>query len=79
MLEVLPKDFVTIRKEILDVSQSRMAEMLNLSIQSIKKYESGDAIPSYEVLVKMANLAGARFEINPDNPHPLLIKKREHD
>lgn len=79
MLEVLPKDFVTIRKEILQVSQVRMAEILGTSLASIKKYEQGGAIPSYEVLVKMANLAGARFEINPDNPHPLLIKKRELD
>lgn len=76
MFEVLPADFVTLRKEVLGVSQSRMAEMLGTSLASIKKYEQGGAIPSYDVLVKMASLADARFEINPQNAHPLFKKKQ---
>jgi len=74
-LEVLPEDFVALRKDILEVSQVRLAELLQLSVPSIKKYESGGAIPSYEVLIRMAELAGVKFEINPEKKHPLLLKK----
>lgn len=76
MFEVLPADFVTLRKETLNVSQSRMAKLLGVSLSSITKYEAGDAIPSYEVLVKMGLLANADFVINPQNAHPLFKKKQ---
>jgi predicted transcriptional regulator len=76
MFEVLPEDFVTIRKEILNVSQSGMAKLLGVSTASVQKYEQGGAIPSYEVLVKMGELANADFTISPQNIHPLLTKKQ---
>ncbi len=49
----LPARLITLRKEM-GLTQQKMAETIGIHVNSLKKYESGQAQPSLEVLKKIA-------------------------
>lgn len=51
-------------------SQDQLAEMLYVTRQSVSKWESGDAVPDLEKIVKMAKI----FNVSLDN---LILGKSE--
>ena len=75
--EVTPDDLRAIRKDEARATQAEFADMLGLSVISIKKIEAGDQLPSIYVLADIAERFGISFEINPERKHPLLKAKRD--
>jgi len=69
--DVLPEDFKKLRENA-GLSQKKMAEKLGVSLSMFQKYEQGDNIPSYEVLLRMAQIFGIEIRIRPDCAHPLF-------
>lgn len=69
--DVLPEDFKKLRENA-GLSQRKMAEKLGVSLSMVQKYEQGDNIPSYEVLLRMAQIFGIEIRIRPDCAHPLF-------
>lgn len=69
--DVLPEDFKKLRENA-NLSQKKMAEKLGVSLSMVQKYEQGDNIPSYEVLLRMAQIFGIEIRIRPDCAHPLF-------
>ncbi len=69
--DVLPEDFKKLRENA-NLSQRKMAEKLGVSLSMVQKYEQGDNIPSYEVLLRMAQIFGIEIRIRPDCAHPLF-------
>ena len=49
----LPTRLIALRKE-LDLTQQQMADTIGIHVNSLKKYEAGQAQPSLDVLKKMA-------------------------
>ena len=49
----LPTRLITLRKEM-GLTQQKMAETIGIHVNSLKKYESGQAQPSLDVLKKIA-------------------------
>jgi transcriptional regulator with XRE-family HTH domain len=73
--DVLPADLKQLREEA-GYSQAQLAKLLDLSLVSIKKYESGEVAPSIEVLTKMSELYDVDFLISHKAKHPLVQKKK---
>jgi len=69
--DVMPEDFKKLRENA-GLSQKKMAEKLGVSLSMVQKYEQGDNIPSYEVLLRMAQIFGIEIRIRPDCAHPLF-------
>jgi transcriptional regulator with XRE-family HTH domain len=74
--DVLPSDLKQLREEK-GLSQAQLAKELDLSVTSIKKYESGEVAPSIEVLTKMSELYDVDFLISYKAKHPLLKRKTQ--
>ncbi len=72
--DVLPEDFKKLRENA-NLSQRKMAEKLGVSLSMVQKYEQGDNIPSYEVLLRMAQIFGIEIRIRPDCAHPLFASQ----
>lgn len=72
--DVSPEDITEIRQS-LGLDRYQFAEKLGISYESVAKYESGQVIPSYAVLVAICELSGCEFRITPKRKHPLLLKK----
>lgn len=72
--DVSPDDIKAIRDD-LGLDKAEFAERIGVSYESIRAYESGRVIPSYEVLIAICELTGCEFKITPKTKHPLLIKK----
>ena len=60
-MSILSKRIKVLREEH-HLSQSQLAEKLNVTTSSISQYESGDRIPSDDVKIKIANL----FDVSLD-------------
>lgn len=61
-----------------DITQERLAEYLNISHQSVSKWESGDAFPDVTFLPKLANIFGVTLDtlFGVDNkPHAEVIEE----
>ena len=59
--EIISHNLIELRKQN-KLTQMELAEKLNFSNKSISKWESGEAIPSVEVLQKLANLFGVTLD-----------------
>ena len=59
--EIISKNLIELRKKN-KLTQLELAEKLNFSNKSISKWESGEAIPSVEVLHKIANLFNVKLD-----------------
>ena len=53
-----------------DLTQSEVADKLNLTRQAVSRYETGDSFPDVSILVELANIYGVSFTdlINAGNP-----------
>jgi len=53
-----------------DMTQSELAEQLNLTRQAISKYECGDSFPDISILIEVANVFGITLDelISSGNP-----------
>lgn len=72
--DLLPEHIKEIRNE-LHLTQVQFAESLGLGLDTIKSYEVGRAIPSYDVMMAICDMAGVEFRIRPEKKHPALLKK----
>ncbi|QDH81451.1 helix-turn-helix transcriptional regulator [Echinicola soli] len=52
------------RRKMLGITQSDLAEMAQISINTLYKIERGEANPSIRVLNKIANILGLEISIN---------------
>lgn len=59
-------------REIMGLSQDRLAEMLYVTRQSVSKWESGDVIPDLEKIIKMTKI----FNVSLDN---LILGKENNN
>ena len=59
--EIISHNLIELRKKN-KLTQMELAEKLNFSNKSISKWESGEAIPSVEILLKIANLFGVKLD-----------------
>lgn len=59
--EIISHNLIELRKKN-KLTQMELAEKLNFSNKSISKWESGEAIPSVEVLLKIAELFGVKLD-----------------
>ncbi|HEY4700005.1 MAG TPA: helix-turn-helix transcriptional regulator [Nitrososphaerales archaeon] len=83
---ILPEELRKLREEYRDLesgkiglTQPELAEFLGISLITIKKYESGEVIPSADIIVKMQELYDVILYFGIEKKmHPLLKKKREH-
>lgn len=56
-LNCLPKNLITLRKNA-KLTQAEFAEKINYSDKSVSKWETGEAYPSVDVLIDIANFYG---------------------
>ena len=61
---------LTLRKEM-DLTQEQLAEKMNVSRQSISKWESGQAVPELEKIIALSTI----FDVTTD----YLLKPSEVD
>lgn len=59
--EIISKNLIELRKKN-KLTQLELAEKLNFSNKSISKWESGEAIPSVEILLKLAELYEVKLD-----------------
>ena len=59
--EIISQNIINLRKQN-KLTQMELAEKLSFSNKSISKWESGEAIPSVDVLLKMAKLFGVKLD-----------------
>ena len=59
--EIISKNLIELRKKN-KLTQLELAEKLDFSNKSISKWESGEAIPNIEILMKLAKL----YDVNLD-------------
>jgi transcriptional regulator with XRE-family HTH domain len=56
------------RREILGVTQSRLAELSGVGIRTLKEIESGKGNPTVETLIKLAEVLGMELKLRVKNP-----------
>ena len=56
-------NFIAQKRKELGITQKQLAEKLNISFQAISKWENGTALPSSDVLIKLAN----ELEVNVED------------
>ena len=59
--EIISNNLIELRKKN-KLTQMELAEKLNFSNKSISKWESGEAVPSVEVLLKIAELFNVKLD-----------------
>ena len=62
-------------REERDLKQKDLAEILNISVSNISKYESSDMVPSLEVFKKIAEY----FDVSADYLIGLTARKKSND
>ena len=62
--------FISRLRKKADMTQSELAEQLNLTRQAISKYECGDSFPDISILIEVANVFGITLDelISSGNP-----------
>lgn len=62
--------YVSRLRKTADMTQSELAEKLNLTRQAISKYETGDSFPDISILIQIAEILGITLDelINSGNP-----------
>lgn len=60
-MSIIAERIRTLREELF-LTQSQLAEKINIAVSSISQYESGDRTPSDEVKIKLANF----FDVSLD-------------
>ena len=62
--------FISRLRKKADMTQSELAEQLNLTRQAILKYECGDSFPDISILIEVANVFGITLDelISSGNP-----------
>lgn len=64
LLRLVPKDrFRYLRKEILKITQPKLAELAGLSVQSISAYERGRRMPSKKSAERLSKAFGVNLQI----------------
>ncbi|MGV8135470.1 MAG: helix-turn-helix domain-containing protein [Mangrovibacterium sp.] len=56
------------RRKILRVAQSDLAEMANISVNTLYKVERGQANPTIEILNKVADILGMEVRLEVKQP-----------
>lgn len=64
-------------REVMQISQAKMAELVRMKQSSINRYEGGETSPSYEVLLKYADYFDVSIDYifgRTDNPQGKLYE-----
>jgi|SRR3989344_5295150 len=75
-LKYLRKNYQASGTSKLGLTQAELAGKLGISVVAVKKYESGDSIPTSEILSRMCELYGVILYFSPEKIHPLLQRRR---
>lgn len=73
--DILPEDLKDIRSRM-GMTQPEFAEAIGVTLASVKAYEYGQGIPSYQVLKTICNVADVEFRVTKDKTHPLIEKRK---
>jgi len=73
--DILPEDFKDIRSRT-GMTQPEFADAIGVTLASVKAYEYGQGIPSYQVLKTICDVADVEFRITKDKTHPLTEKRK---
>lgn len=76
--EIISHNLIELRKKN-KLTQMELAEKLNFSNKSISKWESGEAVPSVEVLQKMATLYNVKLDYFVNITHDESDVKHEEE
>ena len=60
------------RREILNVTQSHLAEIAGVGIRTLKEIESGKGNPTVETLIKLAEVLGMELQLRVKSPVNLI-------
>lgn len=82
---VLPEVLKSLRENYFDprmgavrkLSQPELAEMMEMDVTSIKKMESGDALPSPAAITMLSKIHGVDLKFSHKKIHPLIAKRFE--
>ena len=67
--EIISKNLIELRKKN-KLTQLELAEKLDFSNKSISKWESGEAIPNIEILMKLSSLYNVNLDYFVSETHP---------
>ncbi len=60
-------NFIKERRKSLNVTQKQLADLSNVSLRTIKQFESGKGNPTLQTVSKLANVLGLELKLDIKN------------
>lgn len=81
---ILPENLQVLRNKYMDpetgkigLTQEELAEILDVSLSSVKKWESGESIPNTDAIAALCELYQTELYFSHKVVHPLIIRRKQ--
>lgn len=75
-LQYLRNHYINPETKIMGITQEELSQTLGVSLSSVKKWETGESIPSTDAIAAMCELYQTVLYFSPKEVHPLIQKRK---